>query len=186
MTARSPQRQQLMDLLGPVITSQGYDLEDLSVTAAGCRNLIRVTVDSDDGVDLDGVADVSHAVSDVLDAEAERAFSGPYVLEVSSPGVDRPLTEGRHWRRATGRLVTVAVGDQIITGRVTAVDASVTFDLDGEHRSVPLADLGPGRVQVEFNRPGHDSKDDPQDGQDDSRAVQDDLAVRDTDVEEEA
>ena len=74
------------------------------MTAAGRRSLIRVTVDGDDGIDLDGIATVSRAVSEALDAAepSGAAFSGPYVLEVSSPGVDRPLTEPRHWRRGAG------------------------------------------------------------------------------------
>ena len=93
-----------------MIIAEGYDLEDLSVTAAGRRSLIRVTVDGDDGIDLDGVADgVARGLRRAGRRRAGRgaAFAGPYVLEVSSPGVDRPLTEPRHWRRALGRLVTV-------------------------------------------------------------------------------
>src|SRR5690349_2133827 len=107
MTARSPQRHQLETLLRPVVTAQGYDLEEVSVAAAGRRSLIRITVDGEDGIDLDGIATVSRVVSDALDAAEQDgpAFAGPYVLEVSSPGVDRPLTEPRHWRRALGRLV---------------------------------------------------------------------------------
>jgi ribosome maturation factor RimP len=154
MPARTPQRQHLIELLGPVITSQGYDLEDLSVTAAGRRSLIRVTVDGDGGIDLDAVAEVSRAVSEALDADsAGAAFAGPYVLEVSSPGVDRPLTEPRHWRRSIGRLVEVGVDEQTITGRVMAADAdSVTLDVDGTHRSFATSALRGGRVQVEFAR----------------------------------
>ncbi len=103
-----PARADLLDLLAPVVAAAGYDLEDVTVTAAGRRSLVRVIVDADEGVDLDGVADVSRAVSNALDDGD--AFAGPFVLEVSSPGVDRPLTEPRHWRRARGRLVTVAGG----------------------------------------------------------------------------
>ena len=112
MTARSPQRHQLVTCSSRWSPPQGYDLEEVSVTAAGRRSLIRVTVDGDDGIDLDGIATVSRAVSEALDAAEQDgpAFAGPYVLEVSSPGVDRPLTEPRHWRRALGRLVTVPVG----------------------------------------------------------------------------
>lgn len=152
MTARTPQRQQLLDLLGPVVTSVGYDLEDVTVTAAGRRSLIRVIVDSDQGIDLDAVAEVSRAVSDSLDAADSTAFAGPYVLEVSSPGVDRPLTEARHWRRAVGRLVTVPVGDKTITGRVVSADSDVTLEVNGVPETHPLSELGKGKIQVEFNR----------------------------------
>jgi ribosome maturation factor RimP len=163
MTARTPQRQQLIELISPVITAAGYDLDDLSVTAAGRRSLIRVSVDGDHGIDLDAVATISRTISEVLDDDSGSgaAFAGPYVLEVSSPGVDRPLTELRHWRRAVGRLVTVDVEGRPVTGRiVTAEDSAVVLDVDGAQRSLPMAGLGPGRVQVEFSRPGEPEPDD--------------------------
>jgi ribosome maturation factor RimP len=81
----------------------------------------------------------------------------PYVLEVSSPGVDHPLTLARHWRRATGRLVTVAVaGAGPLTARVSGVEGEVvTFSLpDGAEVTHPLSSLGKGTVQIEFSRPG--------------------------------
>lgn len=157
MTARTPQREHLMELLAPVITAEGYDLEDLSVTAAGRRSLIRVTVDTDGGIDLDGVADVSRAISEILDQDEEQGvgFSGPYVLEVSSPGADRPLTEPRHWRRAVGRLVATSAGDNAFTGRILAADDDiVTFDVSGAEQQHPVSALATGRVQLEFSRPG--------------------------------
>jgi ribosome maturation factor RimP len=149
--ARGP----LLDVLTPVVAATGHDLEDITVTSAGRRSLVRVIVDADGGVDLDAVAEVSRVVSEVLDEDAEggAAFAGPYVLEVSSPGVDRPLTEQRHWRRAAGRLVTAPIGDTTVTGRVLATDDDgVTLDIDGERRTIGWGELGPGRVQVEFNR----------------------------------
>jgi ribosome maturation factor RimP len=151
-------RAHLLDLLGPVVTGAGYDLEDVNVTAAGRRSLVRVTVDADGGIDLDAVAVVSRLVSDALDADAEdpkspRALAGAYVLEVSSPGVERPLTEPRHWRRASGRLVQTEVGGRVVTGRVLdCTDTGVTLEVAGAARAVAWADLGRGRVQVEFNR----------------------------------
>jgi ribosome maturation factor RimP len=152
-------REHLLDLLGPLVTEAGYDLEDVAVTSAGRRSLVRVTVDAEGGIDLDAVAVVSRVISDALDADAAdprspRALSGAYVLEVSSPGVDRPLTEPRHWRRATGRLVKVEVEGRTVVARVTGVDdAGVTLDVDAGDRQVGWPDLGRGKVQVEFNRP---------------------------------
>ncbi|MCW2539034.1 MAG: ribosome maturation protein RimP [Frankiales bacterium] len=165
MTARTPQRQQLIDLLGPVISSQGYDLEDVSVAAAGRRSVIRVIVDGDDGIDLDAVATVARAVSEVLDDEEDGAvFTGPFVLEVSSPGVDRPLSEPRHWRRAAGRLVTTRIGDVEVTGRVGSTDErGVRLLVDEVARDVPWDELGTGRVQVEFARTDPDEVDDTDD-----------------------
>lgn len=146
-------RQQVRTALEPVVTAAGYDLEDVAVTAAGRRSVVRVVVDRDGGVDLDAVADVTRSVSEVLD-DAGLMGESPYVLEVSSPGVDRPLTQPRHWRRACGRLVRVSVTDAgTVTGRVTgADDTEVTLDVDGAATSFAYAVLGRGQVQVEFSR----------------------------------
>jgi len=164
--AHAQAREHLLQLLEPLVAGACYDLEDVTVTTAGRRSLVRVTVDADGGIDLDAVAVVSRLVSDALDADAEdpaspRALSGAYVLEVSSPGVDRPLTEPRHWRRAAGRLVKVEVEGRALLGRVVAADdTGVTLQLDsGAAPTVAWDDLGPGRVQVEFSRPGDGEED---------------------------
>ena len=146
------ERERLLDLLAPVVTKAGYDLEDVSVTSAGRRSLVRVTVDADGGIDLDAVAEVSRIISEALDEEGD-GFAGPYVLEVSSPGVDRPLTEPRHWRRAIGRIVKVPVGERTLSGRVTAVaETGVCLELDKGPHEVAWHELGKGVVQVEFRR----------------------------------
>ncbi|MEV0403671.1 ribosome maturation factor RimP [Actinoallomurus sp. NPDC050550] len=150
-------RAALMRLLEPVIAGAGFDLEDVIVTPAGKRRQVRVIVDADGGVSLDGVADVSQEISHVLD-ESDAMGSGSYVLEVTSPGVDRPLTQPRHWRRAAGRLVraTLTEGGEI-TGRVTSADdTAVVLDSDGREHRLGYAELTRGRVQVEFNRRGDD------------------------------
>lgn len=151
-------RAHLLDLLEPLVGAAGYDLEDITVSAAGRRSVVRVIVDADDGIDLDAVATVSRVVADALDADSfdtanARPLAGSYVLEVSSPGVDRPLTEQRHWRRARGRLVKTDADGTKLTGRVGAVDdKGVTFDVDGTQRAVEWTSLGAGKVQIEFNR----------------------------------
>jgi ribosome maturation factor RimP len=145
-------RDSLLRTLGPVVTARGFDLEDVVVTPAGKRRMLRVVVDKDGGVDLDDIAHVSSAVSATLD-ESDVMGAVPYVLEVTSPGVDRPLTHPRHWRRATERLVRsdiAGVGDR--TGRIVSTDdAGVLFDIDGAEQHVPWGDLGNGHVQIEFN-----------------------------------
>ena len=153
-------RQRVREVVEPVVTTAGYDLEDVTVTAAGRRSVVRVIVDRDAGVDLDAVAEVARLVSEALDANDPTGDS-PYTLEVSSPGVDRALTEPRHWRRATGRLVKASVRDGAdVNGRVVATDdAGVTFDVDGAERTVPYDVLGSGKVQVEFSRRGAASDD---------------------------
>ena len=139
---------QLRELLSPVVTAAGYDLEDVEVSAAGRRSVVRVIVDRDGGIDLDAVAEVSRPVSDALDA-ADAFGESAYVLEVTSPGVDRPLTEPRHWRRNIGRLVEV---DGIKGRIVDATEEGVALEVGGEQRDIAHADLGTGKVVVEFSR----------------------------------
>jgi ribosome maturation factor RimP len=159
----APDRDALLHTLDPVVTARGFDLEDVVLTPAGKRRMLRVVVDKDGGVDLDDIATVSSAVSVTLD-ESDVMGAVPYVLEVTSPGVDRPLTQPRHWRRAVKRLVQVAiagVGDR--TGRVvSADDAGVLLDIDGAEQLVQWADLGNGRVQIEFNRKAQPDQDSPE------------------------
>jgi ribosome maturation factor RimP len=196
----------LVGWIEPVVGAAGYDLEELVVTPAGRRSVVRVVVDREGGVTLDDIAEISRTVSEVLDANDDGMGRTPYVLEVSSPGVDRPLTEPRHWRRNTGRLVTVAVGPAgqttEVTGRVTAVDdVGVTLAVEAQGkpgakkrpptpRQVPWAELGNGRVQVEFSRPGADdlpgddlTDDEPTDDEPTDDDLPGDTAFADDDIE---
>ena len=100
-----PEPADLARVLEPVVRAAGMDLESVRVSPAGRRRLLRLVVDADGGVGLDAIAEVSREVSARLDASGVMG-EVPYTLEVSSPGVDRPLTEPRHWRRAQGRLVS--------------------------------------------------------------------------------
>jgi len=145
-------RERVRSALEPVVAAAGFDLEDVAVSAAGRRSVIRVIVDRDGGVDMDAVAAVSRVVSDTLD-DTNVTGDSPYTLEVTSPGVDRPLTEPRHWRRNLGRLVVA--GD--LRGRIAAVDEdAVTLLVDGTERVVPFSELPAGQVQIEFDRAGAD------------------------------
>jgi ribosome maturation factor RimP len=163
--------ERVRSVVGPVVQAVGLDLEGIQVTAAGRRRLLRVVVDGDTGVPLDTVAEVARLVSDALDA-SDAMGGQPYVLEVTSPGVDRPLTAPRHWRRAVRRLVRVdLLGGGEIVGRVTGADESAADLLvDGEPRRVFYTDVVRAGVQVEFNRPGEpeelDELADPQDDPD--------------------
>ena len=154
----------ITELLGPVVAETGADLEDVSVSKAGKRSVVRVVVDRDGGVSLDDVADVSRGISDALDAldEQDPSALGPsYVLEVTSPGVDRPLTQPRHWRRNVSRLVTATLRDGTTpTGRIVAADDhAVTLDVEGTERVLPYDDVVRGAVQVEFSRKGGEDDD---------------------------
>jgi ribosome maturation factor RimP len=151
-----PDESSIADVIRPAVNAAGMDLESVRVTAAGRRRLLRVIVDSDGGVSLDDAADVSRDLSAALDA-TDVMGDQPYTLEVSSPGVDRPLTEPRHWRRAAGRLVEVTVtGTGSVSGRVVEADEDgVTLDIGGDpenRRHFAYAGLGAGTVQIEFGR----------------------------------
>jgi ribosome maturation factor RimP len=146
----------LTRVLGPVVTAAGLDLESVRVTTAGRRRLLRVVVDGDGGPSLDDIALLSRSLSAELDSSGVMGEDA-YTLEVSSPGVDRPLTEPRHWRRARGRLVQVPLAPSApgapgtVTGRVIeAREDGVTLDVDGKQRDFGYRDLGAGQVQVEF------------------------------------
>ena len=158
--------------LAPVVDSAGYVLEQLSVTAAGRRRVVRVVVDLREDAEgelaLDDVAELSHRVSAALDASGAMG-EAPYVLEVTSPGVDRPLTERRHWARARSRLVRAVLADGgTVTGRVQEVSgAGVTLDVDGAPRLLPFEALRRGTVEVEFSRPGAPEPDEGDEGDDD-------------------
>ena len=165
-------------LAEPVIRAAGMDLESVKIATAGRRRLLRIVVDADGGASLDDIAEVSRAISRGLDG-SDVMGGTPYTLEVSTPGVERPLTEPRHWRRAKGRLVEVplaapAAGQHgggaakraaTVSGRVTAAsETGVTLDVDGQQRRFSYAELGPGRVRVEFTHPGETGSSDTEGG----------------------
>ena len=154
VAGRSVDEGRIADVIRPVVAAAGMDLESVRVSAAGRRRLLRVVVDSDGGVSLDDAAAISRQLSAVLDTVAVMG-DFPYTLEVSSPGVDRPLTDPRHWRRAMGRLVQVTVMDTgPISGRVVSAGPDgVTMEVEGARRRFGYAALGVGAVQVEFGHP---------------------------------
>jgi ribosome maturation factor RimP len=135
------------------VDAAGFELEQLEVQRAGRRSLVKVVVDADSGIGLDEVADVSRTVAGVLD-EHDHVLGGPYTLEVTSPGTDRPLTKPRHWRRNRLRLVKVRTGEETFTGRVGDADESgVQMLVGGELRQVPFEAVSHAVVEVEFKQP---------------------------------
>jgi ribosome maturation factor RimP len=131
----------------------GFDLEAVEVTPAGKRRLLRVAVDRDGGVTLDDIADATRRVSQAID-DADAMGEAPYTLEVTSRGVDSPLTLPRHWRRNHDRLVKVTTTDgETLTGRIgESDDDEVTLDVSGQPRRLGYAEVAKALVQVEFNR----------------------------------
>src|SRR6478609_8307824 len=135
------------------LASLGLDVEAVEITPAGKRRILRVAVDKDGGVTLDDVADATREVNRVLDG-SDVMGEQPYTLEVTSRGVDRPLTLPRHWRRNADRLVKVTLNDgSSVTGRISACDDDrATLEVSGRRRDVAYADVAKALVQVEFNR----------------------------------
>jgi ribosome maturation factor RimP len=157
-------------LAEPLAREAGLVIESVTITPAGKRRVLRVVVDLPEdrtgGVPMDAVAAASQAVSAALD-ESPLMGGSPYVLEVSSPGADRPLTERRHWMRARGRLVRLVPspsaeptwGGTDAVGRLTTVTDQGPV-LDGE-RQLSWSDVGFARIELEFGRPGaHSDADD--------------------------
>jgi ribosome maturation factor RimP len=148
---------QTRDRLAGVITDPlaavGLDVEAVELTPAGKRRMLRVAVDKDGGVTLDDIAEATKEVSRLLD-ETDVMGEQAYLLEVTSPGTDRPLTLPRHWRRNADRLVKATLRDgQSVTGRIVAADEErATLDVDGSSREIAYADVAKAKVQIEFNR----------------------------------
>ena len=140
------------ELTGPM-DALGLDLEAVDLTSAGKRRVLRVAIDKDGGVTMDDIADATREVSRVLDDTSVMGEQA-YTLEVSSPGVDRPLTLPRHWRRNAGRLVKVSpVEGEPVTGRITATDdEGAVLDVEGTEQRVAYSDVKKAKIQIEFKR----------------------------------
>lgn len=141
------------ELAGP-LSALGLDVEAVEITPVAKRRLLRVAVDKDGGVTHDDLVEADREVSRVLD-ESDVMGEHPFTLEVTSRGVDRPLTLPRHWRRNQQRLVKVTTtGGEVLTGRIMASDeATARLDVSGATREVGYDDVAKALVQIEFNRP---------------------------------
>lgn len=157
-------RGQIEAELDDPLRALGLDIEAVEITPAGKRRILRVAVDKDGGVTLDEVAEATREVNRVLDG-SEVMGEQPYTLEVTSRGVDRPLTLPRHWRRNAGRLVKVTFADgRAATGRILdSNEEQVTLDVGGTRQQVAYAEVKKALVQVEFNRPTDGPGDDGDD-----------------------
>ncbi|MEU9915880.1 MULTISPECIES: ribosome maturation factor RimP [unclassified Streptomyces] len=153
------QSERLRELLEPLVSSQGLDLEEISVDSVGRKRVLSVVVDSDTGADLDQIADVSRALSAKLD-ETNAMGEGEYTLEVGTPGAERPLTEHRHYVRAVGRLVKFQLTEsgEVVARILEVDDEGLDVEVPGvkgrkaTSRRLAFSDIDRARVQVEFNR----------------------------------
>ncbi|MFD4366592.1 ribosome maturation factor RimP [Rhodococcus sp. NPDC058521] len=153
-----PSEERVTELVSDLVQRRGFDLEDVVVTSAGKHSAVRVVVDSDAGLELDQAAELSREISAVFDDVSDFGES-PYNLEVTSPGVDRPLTLPRHWRRSRGRKATFDLGHENIDGRIGRLNENTLDVVVGGAktgpavREIPLDDIRSAVVRVEFSKP---------------------------------
>jgi ribosome maturation factor RimP len=137
----------------PVVGALGLDLYDVEVSGSGRAKVVRVLVDREGGVDLDAVGRAAEQISPVLDHEpVARVISGPYALEVSSPGLERPLRRPEHFRRAVGSTVSVKLPGRRVRGVLLAADGEA-LDLaldDGTEQRIPYAEVAQARTVFEW------------------------------------
>ena len=150
-------KDQISEFISPALHKAGYFLEDINVVSPGQHRIVTVIVDGESALNLDQVTVASKLVSELLD---EASFMGetPFTLEVTSPGIDRPLTLPRHFAKNADRLLKVTKTDgEVVTGRIlsnTEVDVTltVTEKKDVKQVTITLADIKRAQVEIEFNR----------------------------------
>lgn len=168
------QSERVRGLLEPLVAARDLDLEEIEVTPAGKRRVLRIVVDSDEGVQLDECAELSREASQVLD-DSDVMGGAPYTLEVTSPGADRPLTELRHYRRAVGRLIKAQLheGGELVARITDMDDDGLDLEVPGVKGRKPTArrvsfdEIAKARVELEFSR--KPDKADKRDAQDEEK-----------------
>ena len=144
-------REQILQILEPIASGMGLDLEDVEIKSAGKNSIVQVSIDKDGGINLDEVAQISNQISEALDAQ-DVLGEKPYTLEVGSPGIDKDLTHPRHWRRNNGRLVKITFGSNSEVGRIIESDEEkVSLEVKGKTRSILFDKIDKAFIQLEFN-----------------------------------
>ena len=149
--------QSITDLISPAVTEAGFFLEEVQIASPGSHRIVTCVVDGQTPLNLDQVTVASRIISELLDT-AEFMGPTPFTLEVSSPGVDRPLTQPRHWAKNLTRLIKVTLSDgTITTGRLTEfneLNATLVENIKGrlKEHTVTFADIKRAVVEIEFNR----------------------------------
>ncbi len=150
-------KDQISELVTPALTQAGYFFEDINIVTPGQHRIVTVIVDGESALNLDQVTVASKLVSELLD---EATFMGetPFTLEVTSPGIDRPLTLPRHFAKNVTRLLKVVKSDgEVVTGRIASnTDLDVTLTVTEKKSTsevvISIADIKRATVEIEFNR----------------------------------
>jgi len=144
----------IRDMLEPAAEAVGYELVDVEIAGLGANAVLRVYIDAPGGITVDDCAEASRQISAVLDLEDP--IAGEYALEVSSPGLDRPLVKPEHFERVVGQKVKVTMRDyhmgrRRFAGALTGVtDKMAQVDVDGEVYDLPFVDMDRARLDPEF------------------------------------
>jgi ribosome maturation factor RimP len=142
-------KDQIFELVDPLVNKAGLVLEEVHVQTPGKHRFVTIIVDSETGLNLDQVTDASRLIGEALDG-ANFMGETPYTLEVTSPGVDRPLTAPRHWRKNIDRLVKVTKSDgEVFKARILSADDSQAVLDNG---AIEYGDIKRAIIEVEFNR----------------------------------
>jgi len=144
-------KEEISAAITPALTALGFYLEDLNISSAGKRSLLTVIVDADRHLSLDEVTQATKAISEIVE-NISALGATPFTLEVTSPGVDRPLTKPRHWRKNINRLVKIILQDgKEIKGRIkSASEISATID----EVEISYADIKRASLEIEFKQVG--------------------------------
>ena len=148
---------QITELIEPAVTAQGFFLEEVQLVSPGKHRIITCIVDGEVALNLDQVTSVSRVISELLD-ESPIMGDTAFTLEVTSPGIDRPLTKPRHFAKNQDRLLKVKKSDgEVVTGRIlsntdNAVTLTVEVKKDTAEVVIAYADIKRAVVEIEFNR----------------------------------
>jgi ribosome maturation factor RimP len=142
-------KEQVTAAITPIIESLGFYVEDIAITAAGKRSMLTVIVDGDTHLSLDQVTVATKAISEIVE-NLPTLGNNPFTLEVTSPGLDRPLTKPRHWQKNKDRLIKIILNDgKEITGRIKdSTQSSVTID----EQVINFADMKRATLEIEFKQ----------------------------------
>jgi ribosome maturation factor RimP len=144
-------KEEISAAITPALSDLGFYLEDITITSAGRRSMLTVIVDGDTHLSLDQVTVATKAISEIVE-NIQSLGQAPFTLEVTSPGLDRPLTKPRHWRKNIDRLVKIVLLDgKEIKGRVKdATEISATID----EQVVKFSDIKRATLEIEFKQVG--------------------------------
>ena len=142
-------KEQVLAVITPAIESLGFYIEDITITSAGKRSMLTVIVDGDTHLSLDQVTVATKAISEIVE-NLPTLGNNPFTLEVTSPGLDRPLTKPRHWRKNQDRLIKIVLNDgKEINGRIKdSTESAVTVD----DKTINFADIKRATLEVEFKK----------------------------------